>query len=524
MPMRATSSAKVFMAKWLVRALAACLLSLATLSATAQTVTRPFSSLRATGGAAAAAHALIVELSPREALSGVHLRVASTAAPPAGARYVVWVNGVQAAEVDANEAEQTLALSPGAFMPGTNSIQLALVPRSAAIGAATALANVAPVDDARSSVSLDFAGLRPNKAPTLAQLPVAFDGRAWMPRTVTIELGRDPASPEQLRAATLAVQGIASRMRQVEVNAAYENESSIVAGDHDLASWAIAPGAARVGDVLLVGTRAALADALPVAVASAITGPFLGVYSAYEGKSVIVVLSGVTDADCVHAAQAFADTAMVFPARSAITLGDATAVHAPQTHLAVALGQEHSALVRAALNFAAIRVRATGALADFTFTFSGDSAHTDLFFGRDAALATQLRRQLPVYPPLQPGQAVSLPGSVGAQRVIAVLGSGDASVARAVDMLRQPATWSLFTRGATLFDTAAESAVPLAVARRSPVAELRLLLADPKVFWSVLVALLILLFIFLNVALKAQVAKRLDAGNHASSSRTPLKR
>jgi hypothetical protein len=524
MPMRATSCAKAFMAKWLVCALTACLLSLATLSATAQTVTRPFSSLRPTGGAAAAAHALIVELAPREALSGVHLRVASAAAPQAGARYVVWVNGAQAAKVDANEAEQTLALSPGAFMPGTNSIQLALVPRSAAISAETALTHVAPIDDARSSVTLDFAGLRPNTTPTLAQLAEAFDGKAWMPRTVTIEFGRDPASPEQLRAAALAVQGIAARMRQVDVKAAYRNESSIVAGDHDPASWAIAPEAARAGDILLVGTRAALADALPASVASAITGPFLGVYSAYEGKSVIVVLSGVTDADCVHAALAFADTATVFPARSAIALGDVTALHAPQTHLAVSLGRERSALVRAALNFAAIRVRATGAPADFTFTLSGESTHTDLFFGRDTALATRLRRQLPVYPPLQPGQAVSLPGSVGTQRFVAVLGSDDASVARAVDMLRQPAIWSLFTKGATLFDTAAESAVPLALARRSPVAALRLLLADPKVFWSVLVALLILLFVFLNIALKAQVAKRLDAGNHASSSRTPPQR
>ncbi|WP_341316342.1 hypothetical protein WN982_33710 [Paraburkholderia sp. IMGN_8] len=511
------------MAKWLVRTLAACLLSLATLSATAQTVTRPFSALRPTGGAAAAAHALVVELSPREALSGVHLRLASAAALPAGARYLVWVNGAPVAEVDANEAEQTLALSPNAFVPGTNSIQLALMPRAAAISAETALANLAPIDDARSSVSLDFAGLRADTAPTLAQLPVAFDRRAWMPRTVTVELGGDSTSPEQLRAAALAVEGIEARMRQVDVTAAYQGESAIVARESDPASWMIAPEAALAGDILLVGTRKALADLLPASVARAITGPFLGLYSANQGKSVVVVLSGINDADCVHAAQAFADTAMVFPARSAIVLGEATAIHAPQTHRAVSLGQKDPALVRAALNFAAIRVRATGALTDFTFTFSSDGTNADLFFGRDAALSAHLRRQLPVYPTLQPGQAVSLPGSSGVQRFIAVLGNGNASVASAVEMLRQPATWSLFTRGPTLFDTAAKSAVPLTVARRSPVATLRLLLDDLRVFWSVFVALLVLLPIFLNVTLKAQVAKRLGAGNHSSSSGTPPK-
>jgi hypothetical protein len=259
-------------------------------------------------------------------------------------------------------------------------------------------------------------------------------------------------------------------------------------------------------------------------VARAITGPFLGIYPANEGKSVLVVLSGITDADCVRAAQAFSDTAMVFPARTATTLDDATAGRVPQTHLTISLEQKDAALVRAALNFAAINVRATGARSDFTFTFSGDRRNTDFFFGRDSALDARLRRELPVYPPLQPGQVVSLPGSFGRQRFVAVLGSGDASVARAIEMLRRPAVWSLFTQGATLFDTAAGSAVPLTVARRSPFAAIRLLLDDPEVFWSVLATLLVLSYIFLNVALTAQVAKRLDAGDHSSTSGTASKR
>jgi hypothetical protein len=509
----------------LVHLLVSCLLSIGAVSAPAQTATRPLSAIRPASGAAAAAHALIVELSPREALSGVHLHLATNVAPPAGARYVVWVNGVQATQVAADGLEHTIALSPRAFVPGINSIQLALVPRLAPIAAETASSYIAPLDDARSFISLDFAGLRPNPAPTLAQLPVAFDRRAWMPRTVTVEFGRLPA-PEQLRAAALAIQGIAARMRQVDITAAYERKGAFVSA-RDPASWHIDDEAARAGDVLLVGPRDALTDMLPSPVARAITGPFLGVYSVDEGKSLVIVLSGVTDADYVRAAQAFAETGTVLPARSAIQLDAAAVVHPPQSHLAISLEEPNSALVQAALNFAAIHVKRTDVLTDFSFTSSIDDPSTRLFFGSATALDTRRLRQLPIFPPLRPGQAVSLPDSPdspGGQGFTAIVGSGPASVARAIAMLRKPAVWSLFNSGATLFDTTAGSAQQLEAAKRSPVARLRLLLAVPEVFWSVLVGLLALSYVFVNVALKAQAARRFDLGNRSSVSSAPPKR
>jgi hypothetical protein len=87
-------------------------------------------------------------------------------------------------------------------------------------------------------------------------------------------------------------------------------------------------------------------------------------------------------------------------------------------------------------------------------------------------------------------------------------------------MLREPATWALFNRGPVLFYTAEGSAVPFTVAKRSPVATLHMLLADPLVFWSTLLALLALSSISAHIALKAQVARRLADGAPSSPSET----
>jgi hypothetical protein len=257
---------------------------------------------------------------------------------------------------------------------------------------------------------------------------------------------------------------------------------------------------------------------LPTAVSEAINGPFLGVYPANEGRSVVIVVSGIAETDCLRAAQALADTSMMFPARPDMTLDAATAIHAPPGHFAISLGHPDTALVRAVLNFAAVHVRTTGVLADFAFTFSGEFANTDFFFGAATSLDARQLRQLPSFPTLQPGQAASLTGHSSGHSLVAVLGSNDAAVAHAIDMLRQPAVWSLFAQGATLFDSATGSATPLAVAERSRIARLRLLLADPLVFWCLLTALLALLYIFLNMTLKDQVKKRFEQSSFSDPS------
>ncbi len=510
------------MAKRWAHVVAACLLCVVAASARGQTATRPFSALRATGGAAAAAHALIVELAPREALSGVRLDLVPAHPPPADSKYVVWVNGVRAAEAnadaapDAGAAGTTLALPPRAFVPGINSIQVALVSRTAKITGDEASTRAAPMNDARSSVTLDFSGLRPNSAPTLAQLALAFDMRSWLPRTITVDMGRGAIPPERLRAAALAVEGIAARMRDVDVAVEYRSDRKLVDWPRDPASWGVREEDEDGADMLLVGTRSALSDLLPESVASTVNGPFLGIYSARAGKSVIVVLSGNTDADCLRAAQAFADTSASLPAAAAMTLNGTTAIRTPATRMTMTLAEADPALMRAALNFAALHAHATNAVADFAIRFSVDASGANYFFGQDSALSPRLRRELPAYAPLQPGQAVSVPGRNGPASQIALLGITDAAVSSAVDMLRRPDVWSLFTQRAALFDTRADSAIPLAIARRSPIAEIRLFLADPVVFWSILTALLFASFLFVNAALKAQVAERLAAAGKPS--------
>jgi hypothetical protein len=505
----------------LVRLAAVLLMSLAAAGACAQTAARPLSTLRPAGGAAASAHALVVELSPREVLSGAHLDVVPTALPPTGSRYAVWVNGALAADVLASGHKQTLALAPNLFDPGVNTIQLALAPSGAPLTSELAGSAAASVDDARSMLSLDFAGLRPNPTPTLAQIPLAFDARAWLPRTVSVDLGRGPRAPEQLEAATLAVQRIVARMRRADVSVAYLSEGSIADWGRDPESWGLNEEDVAAGDTLVVGTRATLSRELPASIARAVTGPFVGIYPANAGKSVVVVISGVTDADCVRAAQRFADSSAALPAEAAMVIGKDALVRPPVTREAIALAEPDPALVRAALRFAAVRAKATGEIADFAIRFSGDPTGGNFFFGKDSALPPDLRRHLPVFAPLQPGQAVSLPATLGGASFVAIVGVRNAAVVGAVDMLRNPAVWSLFTRHATLFDTRAQSAVPLAVARRSPLAEVRLFLADPLTFWSVLGALLLASFVFVNLALKAQVAQRLEAAGQRPAGEAP---
>ena len=170
------------------------------------------------------------------------------------------------------------------------------------------------------------------------------------------------------------------------------------------------------------------------------------------------------------------------------------------------------------------RVRATGAIADGPVGFSSDPSGADVFFGKDSALSARVRRHLPVYPPLQPGQAVSVPGQGKGLSSVAIVGVRNDAVARAVEMLRQPGAWSLFMQHATLFDTRAGTMTPLAVATRSPLAQVRLFLADPVAFWSVLAALLLASFVFVNLALKLQVAHRLDAAGRQPMHRMPNKK
>ncbi|WP_162878081.1 cellulose biosynthesis cyclic di-GMP-binding regulatory protein BcsB [Trinickia diaoshuihuensis] len=517
--MPAISDAKSFMVSRLASLAALLVLgcACATTNIRAQTAARPFTALRPASGPAAAAHALVVELAPREVLSGAHLAIVSASIPPTGSHYAVWVNGALAADVAASGVTQTLALAPGAFAPGVNTIQMALVPDGAGPSAALAVTDAAPVDDARSNLILDFAGVRDNPAPTLAQLPLAFDARGWLPRTVTVDLGEGAISPGQLRAASIAVQGVAARMRPSNLMVAYRSETTLAPWSRDAESWGIAQEEIAAGDVLLVGTRAALSRELPASVARAVTGPFVGIYPVNGGRSVAVVISGDSDADCARAARFFADSSASMPSSAARVLGSDVPAMPLAARMNVALAEDDPALVRAVLRFAALRAQATGIVADFTIRFSTDASGANLLLARDSSLPMSLRRHLPTYAPLQPGQAVSLPARIGGQAFVAIVGVRNAVVADAVDILRRQAAWPLLTQHATLIDSRTQTVLPLAVARRTPLAEARLVLADPLVFWPLLGGLLLASFVFVNLALKAQIAGRLVAAGERSS-------
>lgn len=500
------------MAERIVRLAAALVLGFAACAAAAQTVTRSFGSLRAQSGPELGARALVVELSARELLAGVHLHIATAAAPPSGSRYVVWVNGQRAGGSPAVGTAQTIALSLQPFAPGINSIQLALV--SAAAQGDAAAAGVPSLDDTRSSVTLDFAGLRPNPAPTLAQLPIAFDRHAWLARSLTIAVAGASRSPVPLSAAAAAVEAVALRMPQVSLGIDYRPLADGGERHADAASWDLPPEFTRDGDLLLVGRRDALASVVPEAVARAVIGPFLGIYPASGGKSMIVVVSGLTDDDCLRAARAFADTSLVLPAASSAVVGDGgptrPAVPAP---LDVSLASSHRALAQAVLAFAAIDAQLTGQLTGYRIAYDGGRTTTRLLFGAEADVASRMLRRLPVYPPLHPGEVVSLRADAGARTAVAFVGSNEASVARAVAMLRAPNVRALFARESLLFDTRDDVAKPLAVVRRSLAASIRLFLADPLVFWSALAILLLLSCLLVNATLKRQVAARLAAGD-----------
>lgn len=528
--MRAMSDRKSSMVKRLVRLVVACIGTCATLGAMGQTVNVPFSALRPTSGEAAAAHALVVELSPREALAGVHLHVALAEAPQPGMRYVAWVNGNQVADADTatNQALQTLALSTPAFEPGVNSIQLALVARDARLDAGLdpdiARRDAAPVADARSSVSLDFAGLRPNPSPLLSQLPIAFDRRARLPRTVTVELadGNRPAEP--FAAAAWAVQAIAVQMSHSDVTVRYRHASDEPrrnANDSPSQAFA-ADAAARAGDVLIVGPRDALHGSVPATIERAIAGPFLGIFPANDGKSVVVVISGQTGSDCLAAARAFAQALSnrggALPNTAQATVRDAGSIGSSQPRLTVSLANDDPALMQAALSFAAIDARHRGALTDMDFHFGGRIDNAGLYLGPQSALPRNVMRRLPTFRAPGPGQAVAvrqgLPTDTSPRTpLVALLGSDESSAARAVDMLRDPKVWALFSQTSTRFDTQTSTAQALPTRPHSWIGKLHLLVTDHAVFWPLLGGLLLIAFFTLNLTLKVQTQKRLGLGN-----------
>lgn len=163
------------------------------------------------------------------------------------------------------------------------------------------------IDGKRSSVTLNLAGRVALAAPRLSQLSTLFDRRRWGPQRLVVVPGSDAGGAAQMSAAAMAVQGLGLRQGQraleIAVQSAAAADSARGTGDFP----GLAPEVYQGQDVLLVGKRAELSRYLSPELARLVRGPFVGVFPVKGGNSVVLVVSGDTDAELLQAARAVAD-------------------------------------------------------------------------------------------------------------------------------------------------------------------------------------------------------------------------
>lgn len=161
------------------------------------------------------------------------------------------------------------------------------------------------IDPLRSSITVNYAGLRPNLTPRLTQLHTAFDRRAWAPLPLAVVVGTEQVNKSQLSAAAVAVQGIALRKGYRPVSVDVFNANTAVAlRPQDGRFGKLNPAVTEGHDLLLIGKRAELSRYLDTEVAGVMNGPFVGVFSLNEGATVALVVSGNTDEELMQAARA----------------------------------------------------------------------------------------------------------------------------------------------------------------------------------------------------------------------------
>ncbi len=165
------------------------------------------------------------------------------------------------------------------------------------------------INPMQSTVNLSFAGFKPNTNPRLSQLHIAFDKRGWLPHPLSVVTGTEHVSEAQMAAATLVVEGLGLRMgfRPLDIDVYGASTGSALkpeAGKFPGLSSAVVKGR----DVLLVGRRSELSRYLdPEIYALTSAGPFVGVFPAQDGDSLILVVSGTTDEELMTAARSVAE-------------------------------------------------------------------------------------------------------------------------------------------------------------------------------------------------------------------------
>lgn len=175
----------------------------------------------------------------------------------------------------------------------------------------------------QSTITLDFAGLRPNLNPTLAQLALAFDERAWLHHPVAFVSGSEHVNEAQLAAASMVAQGIALRMGtepvHYQVFGANAGVSPQPSGDPNFPG--LSQNVVLGRDVVLIGRRAELSRYMSTGLYRATeTSPFVGIYPMAQGDSMVLLVTGETDADVMAAARSLADPSFRFSEHAAETV------------------------------------------------------------------------------------------------------------------------------------------------------------------------------------------------------------
>lgn len=187
------------------------------------------------------------------------------------------------------------------------------------------------INPIQSSLTVGLRGFKKNLQPRLTQLPVAFDQRGWLPRPLSVVTGTEHVTEAQVAAAALVVQGLALRKGfrplTVEVygaatGSAIRPENSRFPG----LSSAVVTGR----DVLLVGRRAELSRYMDSELHGLLgAGPFVGVFPANDGDSMVMVVSGNTDEELMRAARSIAEQDFKFSDVSMETISGEAAFKQP---------------------------------------------------------------------------------------------------------------------------------------------------------------------------------------------------
>lgn len=263
-----------------------------------------------------ASYTVKLPLSPREAMSDAMLHldtVNSTALIRSRSELSVRVNGRVLAQY-ALDPERTrmyrdIPIPMELLKPGFNDVEIGVVQHYTYDCEDPASPELwTEIDPLRSGITLNFKGYRPNLNPRLTQLHTAFDRRGWVPRRLSVISGTETLHDGTLAAAATVVQGLGLRLEYrplaVDVFTAHAAQA-LQRGAGRLPG--LAPNLYHGKDVLLIGKRADLSRYIDGEVYSLMSGAFVGVFSANDGDSVVLVVSGETDEQLMQAARSVAD-------------------------------------------------------------------------------------------------------------------------------------------------------------------------------------------------------------------------